>query len=116
MSQLPPVHPFSPSTIHPSLGDESARALWSRFRDFSISKYKDTYARLNIHFDVYSGESQVATESMTEAITTLQTMGVVVEKDGALIADLEKYKLEKTVVRKKGLSTSPSIIPNRSSN
>jgi hypothetical protein len=29
-------------------------------------------------------------------------MGVVIEKDGALIADLDKYKLEKTVVRKKG--------------
>jgi len=39
---------------------------------------------------------------MTEAITTLQEMGVVGEKDGALIADLTKYKLEKTVVRKKG--------------
>jgi hypothetical protein len=83
-------------------GDASAHSLWSRFRDLSIAKYKETYARLNIHFDVYSGESQVATESMTDAITTLQTMGVVIEKDGALIADLDKYKLEKTVVRKKG--------------
>lgn len=88
-------------------GDESAHSLWSRFRDLSIDKYKQTYGRLNINFDVYSGESQVATESMTDAISTLQTMGVVVEKDGALIADLEKYKLEKTVVRKKGMPLSP---------
>ena len=86
-------------------GDQSAHTLWSRFRDLSIERYKQTYARLNIHFDVYSGESQVKTESMTEAITTLQEMGVVIEKDGALIADLTKYKLEKTVVRKKDGTT-----------
>lgn len=83
-------------------GDAEAHGLWSRFRDLSIERYKETYARLNIHYDVYSGESQVKTESMTEAVVRLQEMGVVVEKDGALVADLTKYKLEKAVVRKKG--------------
>lgn len=51
---------------------------------------------------MYSGESQVKPESMIKAIDQLQEMGVVIEKDGALIADLVKYKLEQTVVRKKG--------------
>lgn len=50
---------------------------------------------------------------MTEAITTLQEMGVVGEKDGALIADLTKYKLEKTVVRKKGKSRRSSLDEGR---
>lgn len=85
-------------------GDEVALGLWKRFRDFSIEKYKETYGRLNIHFDEYSGESQVKTESMTKAIDQLQEMGVVKDKDGALIADLTAYKLESTVVRKKGAS------------
>ncbi|CDZ97815.1 arginyl-trna synthetase [Phaffia rhodozyma] len=86
-------------------GDETALALWARFRDYSIEKYKSTYGRLNIHFDVYSGESQVKTENMVHAVDRLQEMGIVVEKDKALIADLTKYKLESAVVRKKDGTT-----------
>jgi arginyl-tRNA synthetase len=87
-------------------GDEAALGLWKRFRDFSIEKYKETYGRLNIHFDEYSGESQVETASMTKAIDQLQEMGVVKDQEGALIADLTQYKLESTVVRKKGASAA----------
>ncbi|GAA5944220.1 hypothetical protein JCM1841_003037 [Sporobolomyces salmonicolor] len=82
-------------------GDEAAVALWKKFRDLSIVKYKDTYARLNIYFDVYSGESQVSQASQTAALDQLQASGIVEESQGALIVDLTKYKLEKTVVRKK---------------
>ncbi|GAA5905592.1 hypothetical protein JCM6882_008722 [Rhodosporidiobolus microsporus] len=82
-------------------GDKDAVALWQKFRDLSIVKYKETYARLNIYFDVYSGESQVARESQTEAIDKLLESGIVEESQGALIVDLEKYKLGKTIVRKK---------------
>ena len=45
-------------------GDESALKIWARFRDLSIEKYVDTYGRLNIKYDVYSGESQVPQEKM----------------------------------------------------
>lgn len=83
-------------------GDKEALHLWGRFRDLSIVRYKETYARLNIHFDEYSGESQVKRESMVKAIDQLQEMGVVTDKEGSLIADLTAYKLESTVVRKKG--------------
>jgi arginyl-tRNA synthetase len=83
------------------IGDEKSLALWRKFRDLSIVKYKETYARLNIYFDVYSGESQVSQASQVKALDTLQALGVVEESQGALIVDLEKYKLGKTVVRKK---------------
>ncbi|BGP13532.1 arginyl-tRNA synthetase [Rhodosporidiobolus nylandii] len=82
-------------------GDEEAVALWKKFRDLSIVKYKETYARLNIYFDIYSGESQVSTESQTKALEQLQASGIVEESQGALIVDLEKYKMGKTIVRKK---------------
>lgn len=39
---------------------------------------------------------------MVKAIDQLQEMGVVTDKEGSLIADLTAYKLESTVVRKKG--------------
>ncbi|GAA5890801.1 hypothetical protein JCM8208_003054 [Rhodotorula glutinis] len=82
-------------------GDEHAVGLWKKFRDLSIVKYKETYARLNIWFDVYSGESQVSQEAQKHALDQLQGSGIVEESQGALIVDLKKYKLEKTIVRKK---------------
>ncbi|GAA6042570.1 hypothetical protein JCM8097_003136 [Rhodosporidiobolus ruineniae] len=82
-------------------GDEEAVGLWKKFRDLSIVKYKETYARLNIYFDIYSGESQVSREAQTNALDALQKSGIVEESQGALIVDLEKYKLGKTIVRKK---------------
>ncbi|GAA6062174.1 hypothetical protein JCM10212_005129 [Sporobolomyces blumeae] len=90
--------------LFPSLGvlrDEHAVGLWKKFRDLSIVKYKDTYARLNIYFDIYSGESQVSQKSQSDALDQLQASGIVEESQGALIVDLEKYKLGKTIVRKK---------------
>ena len=82
-------------------GEEEALGLWRKFRDLSIVKYKETYARLNIYFDIYSGESQVGQESQNRALDTLQQSGIVKDSEGTLIVDLEKYKLAKTVVRKK---------------
>ncbi|KAJ2055277.1 arginyl-tRNA synthetase, partial [Coemansia sp. S155-1] len=80
-------------------GDETALALWRRFRELSIVKYKDTYARLNINFDVYSGESQVG-EGMTRAMAMLEECGLIAESEGAKLLDLEKYKLGRPVVKK----------------
>lgn len=85
-------------------GDESALALWRRFRDLSIVKYKEVYARLNIEFDVYSGESQVG-EAMNEALEKLKSCNLLSDSEGAKILDLEKYKLGKTVVQKKDGTT-----------
>ncbi|KAI9503312.1 arginyl-tRNA synthetase [Coemansia spiralis] len=80
-------------------GDKSALALWQHFRDLSIVKYKETYSRLNIKFDVYSGESQVG-EGMERAMKMLEDAGLIVEDKGAKIIDLTQYKLEKAVVQK----------------
>jgi arginyl-tRNA synthetase len=88
---------------HP-LGEPKAIAQWSRFRDLSIERLKETYERLNIHFDVFWGESQVKEESMQRAIKIVQEKNLVCEDRGALLVDLEKYKLEKAIVRKGGES------------
>jgi arginyl-tRNA synthetase len=83
------------------VGDVKSLALWQKFRDLSIVKYRATYARLNVHFDHYSGESQVSHECQKNALETLEKAGIVQESQGALIVDLEAYKMGKTVVRKK---------------
>ncbi|KAF9433543.1 hypothetical protein BGZ76_009301 [Entomortierella beljakovae] len=85
-------------------GDEAALSIWSRFRDLSIVKYREIYARLNIAFDVYSGESQV-TDGMKRALQMLHEKKLLTESDGALIIDLKKYKLDVCVVQKKDGTT-----------
>ncbi|TDZ61811.1 Arginine--tRNA ligase [Colletotrichum trifolii] len=89
-------------------GDEAAVAQWRRFRDLSIVRYKETYARLNIHFDEYSGESQVAESDMEAAANKLQEMNISEESEGAVIIDFTKHvpgkagkSLERPIIRKK---------------
>ncbi|EJS42301.1 YDR341C [Saccharomyces arboricola H-6] len=83
-------------------GDEEALKIWKRFREFSIEKYIDTYARLNINYDVYSGESQVSKESMLKAIDLFNKNGLTHEDKGAVLIDLTKFnkKLGKAIVQK----------------
>ncbi|KAL4785420.1 hypothetical protein BJX76DRAFT_347056 [Aspergillus varians] len=87
-------------------GDADALALWRRFRDLSISKYRQTYARLNIDFDVYSGESQIKQESMSTANAALEKSGVSEKSQGAVIVDFVKHGAKKLgkaiIVRKDG--------------
>ena len=83
-------------------GDESALVNWRVWRELSVRKYADEYERLNVAFDVYMGESQVSKEAIDKALDQLTGMNLVQESQGAQIIDLEKYKLGKAVVRKKG--------------
>lgn len=88
--------------------NEKAIAQWKRFRDLSITKYKTTYARLNIHFDEYCGESQVEQERMDATAKILEEKGITEESDGALIVDFIKHvpgkagkSLERPILKKK---------------
>lgn len=88
--------------------DEKAIAQWARFRDMSIKRYKETYARLNIHFDDYSGESQVKQEKMDFAAKKMEEMGVSEVSEGAVIVDFSKHikgkpgkSLERPIIKKK---------------
>ncbi|ODV77590.1 arginyl-tRNA synthetase [Suhomyces tanzawaensis NRRL Y-17324] len=83
-------------------GDETALAIWKRFRDLSIEKYIDTYARLNIAFDQYSGESQVSKETMADAMQLFADRGLIHEDRGAKLIDLSKFNkhLGKCLVQK----------------
>ncbi|KAI0641457.1 arginyl-tRNA synthetase [Trametes meyenii] len=82
-------------------GDEEALKNWRVWRQLSVKKYEEEYDRLNVHFDVYTGESEVPQESMDKALKQLQEMDLIEEDNGALRVNLEKYKLGKAVVRKR---------------
>jgi arginyl-tRNA synthetase len=84
-------------------GDKEALSVWRRFRDLSIVKYKETYARLNIRYDEYSGESQIQDKSMDEAAGIMEEKKISENSEGAVIVDLTKWnkKLGKAVIKKK---------------
>lgn len=82
-------------------GEPEALALWQQFRDLSIKKYQKTYARLNIDFDVYSGESQVKAETMKAVLDNLKAQKIAEESEGAILIDFSKHgakKLNKAVI------------------
>ena len=85
-------------------GDLEALALWQNFRDMSIKKYQKTYARLNIDFDVYSGESQVKVETIKKVLDSLMAQKIAEESEGAILIDFAKHgakKLNKAIIVRK---------------
>ena len=86
-------------------GNEKYLTLWKTFRSLSISKYKQLYARLNIDFDVFSGESEQS-DGIDVLFSELKQKDLLFEdNDGCLLVDLEKYKLGKALLRKKDGTT-----------
>jgi arginyl-tRNA synthetase len=84
--------------------DADALKDWQRFRDLSIEAYIRMFARLNIHFDEYGGESTVKEADMEQAAKVLQQKGISEDSKGAVIVDLSKHgapNLGKTLVKKR---------------
>jgi arginyl-tRNA synthetase len=63
--------------------DEEAMAFWRRVRDVNIESYTNLYARLNVSFDEYSGESQVSPSTMAEVEEILKKKGLCEESEEA---------------------------------
>jgi len=80
-------------------GDEEALALWSKFRNLSIVKYKEIYGRLNVNFDVYSGESMFSA-GMIEVLNQLKELNLLELSEGAQIVNLKPYKLGAAIIAK----------------
>jgi len=91
-------------------GEEEAIALWRKLRDITVEYYVETYERLNISFDEYSGESDVSMnpEAVVEVETILKAKGIYEELDGAWVIDYDKYgtKLGTVTVRGRNGSTT----------
>lgn len=91
-------------------GEPEAIALWKKLRSISIKYYVETYARLNINFDEYSGESQVSLDS--EAVSQVELMlkdkDIWEEQNGAWVIDFDKHgaKLGTAAVRDRNGSTT----------
>lgn len=65
------------------------RALWRHFTKISIDAMKEDYARLNVEFDLWLGESD-AHDFIPPMIQDFKQKGFVIESDGALIVHVAK--------------------------
>ena len=88
--------------------DTKAIETWKRFRELSIKRYEKSYARLNIRFDEYSGESKVKPESMANVEKELEEKGLSEPSEGAIIMDFTKH-----VPGKAGKSLGKALLRKR---
>ncbi|KAH6668649.1 arginyl-tRNA synthetase [Plectosphaerella plurivora] len=72
-------------------GDAEAVALWRRFKDVSVEKYVQLYARLGVKFDDYAGESHFTAASIAKVEEILREKGVSEEDRGAWVIDFKKH-------------------------
>jgi arginyl-tRNA synthetase len=72
-------------------GDEEALEFAKRFREVSIQDYTQLYARINVNFDEYSGESQVSQDAMAQVIQIMKDKDLIVESGGALTINLKVH-------------------------
>lgn len=89
-------------------GDESALVNWRKWRELSVKKYEEEYDRLNVHFDHYIGESMVGKEWQDKAIERLDELQLIEDHDGAKLVNLEKWKMARAVLKKKGTFIEPA--------
>jgi len=91
-------------------GEEDAIALWKRLRDITVQYYVETYARLDIKFDEYSGESQVSInpQAVLDVEAILKSKGIYEEQEGAWVIDYDRHgaKLGTATVRGRNGSTT----------
>ena len=68
-------------------GRPGYRALWQHMRDVSIAAMTKVYDRLNVHFDLWYGESTI-NHRLKPMVKRLQEDGYAYESDGALIIEV----------------------------
>ncbi|MDI3473697.1 MAG: arginyl-tRNA synthetase [Candidatus Woesearchaeota archaeon] len=82
--------------------DEEVISAWRKIREFVIEGYKETYKKLGCLFDKEYFESDIYKEGK-EIIMEGLKKGIFKEKDGAIIAPLEKFGLpDKVLIKSNG--------------
>ena len=85
-------------------GDKQLMKLWKRFKAASIQEFEQIYKKLNVQFDVISGESTY-TSHIPEVVKQLQEKKLLKKSEGAELIDLEQYHLGVSLIKKSDGST-----------
>ncbi|KAI9294838.1 putative arginyl-tRNA synthetase [Neoconidiobolus thromboides FSU 785] len=81
-------------------GDEDMLKQWQWFHDLSLKSFKELYRKLNIDFDIYSGERE-SNEYLNLALECLKDSNLVKKREGAMFIDLTDYELGQPILIKK---------------
>ncbi|KAI9352793.1 putative arginine--tRNA ligase, cytoplasmic, partial [Obelidium mucronatum] len=84
-------------------GDKEALVLWRKFVDLSIVKYRDIYSRVNVAFDLYSGESyfRAQDQSVRNVVQKLKDLDLLKLDQGAQVVDMNEHKLGVAIIEKR---------------
>lgn len=85
--------------------DEEALELWQWFKDISLKEFQRVYELLGVEFDNYNGES-FHSQFIADVVKELEDKNLLVESEGAMIIDLEKYNLPPVIVKKSNGSST----------
>jgi arginyl-tRNA synthetase len=80
-------------------GENRAVILWRIFRELSLKEFNLLYKKMEIVFDVYSGESDYQ-KQMKNVVKTLEEKKLLKKSEGALIVDLNEYNLGVALIKK----------------
>ncbi len=81
-------------------GDEENRRLWKQFKDWSWKEYEIIYSDLGVRKSDHNWPESFFEDKMPAVVEELKAKGLAKESQGALIVDLEEYKLGVAVLVK----------------
>lgn len=90
-------------------GDTEAFELFKMFKEITLNEVKEIYARLNVQFDSWNGESFYI-DKMEKPLQLLREKGLITESQGAQIVDLADYNMPPCLLVK---SDGSSLYPTR---
>ncbi len=84
-------------------GDPDCRKKWEQIMEVSLKDLKQNYEKLDVHFDLWNGESTV-NDLIPGLIQNLIDKGLAYESDGALVVNIaeaeDKKEIPPCIVRK----------------
>ena len=84
------------ATVALQQGRRGYRALWEQIMRLSVADLKKNYGKLDVHFDLWKGESDVQ-ELIPGMVEDLRKAGLAYEDQGALIVDVAEESDTKEV-------------------
>ncbi len=85
-------------------GDREAKALWEKFRSYSLEEFNRVYRILGIEFDAIAGES-FYNDQMEPTIQEIKGKGLAEISQDALVVNLERFGMPPCLLRKKDEAT-----------
>ncbi len=78
-------------------GDKECVELFEYFKKITLGEIDKIYKLLDVKFDSYAGES-FYNDKMQPVIDELKEKGLLIESDGAMVVDLEKYSMPPCII------------------